>query len=129
MTDNKGTILVADDKDSPREVVEDFLEALFPGYNLESFKDGTSVQRKLESELINPSDVKLLITDNEMPGIEGSEIARQYAKKVGFPIILVYGGLKNIGQEAVQDGAYGYLIKPAKLSKFRTLVSSALGEK
>lgn len=122
------TILIADDDESVRGVVKYFLEAGFSEYTIEEFEDGKNLQNRLERELVSPTGVKLLITDNDMgEGPTGSEIIKKYADKPNIsPIILYYGGVDNIGESAVQNGAFGYLKKPSKFAQFKLVVGEAL---
>jgi len=129
MTNNKGTILIADDNDLVRDTLQTFVETLFPDYAPVVFENGDSLASRLEKELVNPSDVKLLITDNDMPGKTGSELIANYANQLSFPIILHYAGRRDIGEEAIKNGAYAYLSKPVKLDFFEEIIGKALKEK
>lgn len=101
------SILLAEDDECIRHLFYEFMKISFPEYEIETFEDGTSLQGRLEKNIEN---VKVVITDNQMPGITGSEIIKDYAKKV--PMVLVYGGKEYIGEEAIKNGAVGYLLKP-----------------
>ena len=126
---NKGNILVADDVDDVRDLVVESLNLLFPGYEIEQFSNGNLIKRRLEQELETPGGVKLLVTDNDMKiGPTGSELIANYAKRVNFPIILNYGGIEEIGKEAIRNGAYGYLLKPFIITSFGEIVGGALGK-
>ncbi|MAG79272.1 hypothetical protein CMI40_02750 [Candidatus Pacearchaeota archaeon] len=49
------------------------------------------------------------------PGPLGSEIIKKFSRHPEFediPFILLYAGDVGIGKEAVENGAFGYLIKP-----------------
>ena len=124
--ENKGTILIADDEEGCREVIKNFFDSGFPGYSIEEFNDGNLLKNRLEKELQNPNDVKLLITDNQMPGITGGELINEYARKIKFPVILHYSGSLYIGEEAVRNGAYDYLRKPCAFDNFIKIVKRAL---
>lgn len=108
----KGIILYAEDNDSIRSACERMIRAILPDFVPQIFEDGTSLEERLKEDV---SDVRLVITDDTMPGISGSDIIRGYAKKEGFeqiPFILVYGGEESIGEKAVKNGAFAYVIKP-----------------
>ena len=98
----------------------------FPEYKPEFFVDGSLLQNRLEGLVSNQGDVKLVITDNSIPGITGSELIAKYAKKFSFPFILHYAGLEDIGTEAVKNGAAGYMIKPATYLQFKYWIEKAL---
>ncbi|HEA46308.1 MAG TPA: response regulator, partial [Candidatus Pacearchaeota archaeon] len=68
--ENKGIILVADDDPSLIKTTEMLIDMGFPGFKIEPFEDGTSLEERLNQDV---SDVRLVITDNTMPGPNGSE--------------------------------------------------------
>jgi DNA-binding NtrC family response regulator len=110
--ENKGTILYADDDEDVRTSVKDILEEEFPNYNLEFFVGGTSLENKLKSLLQKPENTRVVITENDMPGINGGEIIEKYAEKFKFRFGLFYGGGIDVGEKAIKDGAFGCLRKP-----------------
>ncbi len=112
MADNKGTILIADDKEIIREVIEMHLsKALFGNYSYKHFSTGTQLEQRLRGNL---EDVVLLITDNNMEeGPTGKDLAIKYAPRVNFPVILHYSGNDSIGEAAIQAGAESYFKKPS----------------
>lgn len=129
MTKNEGTILIADDRSPIREYVKGYLEAVFFDYKVEEYENGKALEERLKQEISNPGKVKLLITDNEMPpGRTGSELIRDYSVDLRFPVIMHYGGERSIGQEAVKNGAFDYLIKglPNNFNQFVEVVGRAL---
>ena len=102
-------ILFADDDESIRKSHKFFFEMNFPEYDVEFFRDGTSLNKRLNQDL---TGVCAVVTDNRMPGIEGSGIIKDYARRLRhIPFILSYGGDKEIGEEAVRAGAYAYVLK------------------
>lgn len=118
-------ILLADDDESVRSMQKILLaRSLGQEYKIEEFKDGGSLKNRLERDV---GDVVLVVTDNEMPGANGSEIIAEYARKYKFPFVLVYGGVKSIGEQAVEDGAFRYLIKPFDNKSYLEMVQMALG--
>jgi len=127
--EKKRTILHADDEKMIRELVSTYLHTSFPDYDLELHENGTSFQGRLEGLVLNPGNVELAITDREMPGINGDWLIEQYARRLQFPIILVYGGEESIGKKAIKDGAFGYLLKPFRFQEFSDLIQKALDSK
>lgn len=118
-------ILLADDTESIIEIQKDLLRR-FSGYEIEAFSDGASLKGRLERDV---GDVVLVVTDNEMPGANGSKIIAEYARKYKFPFVLVYGGVEEIGEQAVENGAFGYLTKPFGFLEYTELIGKALGSK
>lgn len=122
-------ILIADDDGNMRKINGIIIRSDFPDYNVEEFRDGISLTGRLEQDV---GEVSLVLTDNTMPGINGSKIIERYAKTPRFkqiPMILIYGDKKDIGEKAIEDGAFGYLLKPFGLSEFTSLLKKALASK
>ena len=92
---NRKTILIADDYDAARQLIVDCFNKYFPEYNLEAFRDGTSLEERLKKDT---NGVCAVVTDNKMPGINGSQIIDKYASKIELPFILFYAGDERIGQ-------------------------------
>jgi len=122
----KKNILYAEDYESIRELTSEWFQRYLPETNLEIFKDGISLEKRLQK---GPSGIDLVLTDNSMPGPDGSFIIRKYAKLPGFekvPFILYYGNTPEIGKQAVRDGAFAYLEKSGDYKNLIQLVKSAL---
>lgn len=121
-------ILFADDDANVRVVVSSILELDFSDYRAEFFKNGFFLDERLEYNL---NGVRVVITDNEMPGMCGLEIIQKYANDIRFkekiPFILCYGGDEAVGQEAIRNGAFGYILKPYSISDFSDTLKRALG--
>ena len=93
----KGIILYAEDNDSIRSACERMIRAILPDFVPQIFEDGTSLEERLKEDV---SDVRLVITDDTMPGISGSDIIRGYAKKEGFEQIP--GARQSVSTEPVE---------------------------
>ena len=119
--ENKGTIIIADDDGMILSMYNRFFGNAFPDFSVEPFPDGTSLVARLDKGIIIPT---VVVTDNEMPGIQGRKIVEKYASQV--PIILAYGGDKEIGEEAMTNGAYGFVKKPFEWNVFLDTIESAL---
>lgn len=104
----KRTILYADDNNYMRSMFESLAPIFFEEYNLESFENGGDLIERIDR---NTSDLALIVTDNEMPVLTGSEIIKNYAPRINVPFVLWYGGEKKIGEEALVNGARKYFIK------------------
>lgn len=103
----KNKILYAEDNELLRDMYTEIMGNEFPSHKLEIFETGDSLDKRLQGNLRNVSAV---VTDNEMPGINGLEIIEKYASKSGIPFILFYGGNELIGLRARECGA-GSVIK------------------
>ncbi|MBI3291304.1 MAG: response regulator, partial [Elusimicrobia bacterium] len=100
-------ILIVDDEEASRELCRDFLEA--DGYTLQVAEGGEAALRLLE-----PSPCPLVITDLNMPQMNGLELLRVIKQR--YPdteviLITAYGEIKT-AVEAMRDGAFDYITKP-----------------
>ena len=104
----KARILVADDEDSLRWVLEKGLRQA--GYEVSAVKDGTSAVRAFEAE---PFDVVFL--DIRMPGVDGLAATRRIAEDDRLAavkvVILTTFDLDEYVFEAIRSGANGFLVK------------------
>ncbi|HLA23358.1 MAG TPA: response regulator [Candidatus Nanoarchaeia archaeon] len=120
MTNERRTILIADDDENSLSSLELSFPMYFPDFTLELFENGNDLEARIISGM---EDVFLVFTDNQMPGINGSDVIERYAKQypeVSF--VLHYGGKEEIGRRAIENGAKGYIIKPGSLNNLRTIL-------
>jgi len=118
------TILVAEDNEVSRQLLMHQLAAL--GRPAIAVADGHEAIRAWRS-----GDFALLLTDLEMPGLSGYEVARLIRSgttRVEAPIILLTAGKGSArdqhGDETVIDHV---LIKPASLATLRVILEQWLG--
>jgi len=126
MTRNK--ILCAEDYKPLRDYIKISLEEGFPDFHIEIHKDGNSLKNRLEQDV---SDVALVVTDNKMPGYSGLSIIRDYARRENLkeiPFILFYGDDERLGKQAVEEGAFGYVLKGADLEELIKTIKKALNQ-
>ena len=83
-------ILVADDEDSIREIVRSLLTAA--GYAVEVASDGLAAAA-LYAE--RPADFALLITDYDMPGLDGAKLAEFVRTRAAGTRVLAVSGLAD----------------------------------
>ena len=124
--DQRRKIIVADDEKIMRRFVGVVIEQKFPEFEVEFFEDGSSLESRLNQGVEN---IRLVITDNTMPGVKGSELIKKYATREEFRrihFILYYGGDESIGEQAIRNGAFRYLLKPSPLTEFSEAVGQAL---
>ncbi|MGM1055755.1 MAG: sigma-54-dependent transcriptional regulator [Bacteroidota bacterium] len=107
MTLKKENILIVDDNYDMLEVLQRNLKA----QNFHTYK-ASSVTEALE--ILKFSEIDLLITDLQMPGINGMELVKYVEEH--FPAIpkLVITGFPSVDGaiDAVKSGALDYLVKP-----------------
>ena len=122
-------IIHADDDKMTREFYQAVHHRTFPSYELVQFEDGKSLKESLEK--LAGDGVALVLTDNSMPGMSGAEIIKEYAGDSRYSntkFILFYGGDARIGKEAVLNGAFAFIEKPASMiTEVVPLMKQALG--
>ncbi|OGJ12735.1 hypothetical protein A3K62_00590 [Candidatus Pacearchaeota archaeon RBG_16_35_8] len=126
MTNERDRIIVAEDDDAMLDLSLEILKQRFGQFKFESFSDGTSLEKRLNEGVGN---VRLVITDNEMPGSSGSQLIRKYAAQPefsGIKFILCYGGDNKIGERALEEGAYAFIKKPYSVDVYVNVLEKAL---
>ena len=121
MVDTTARILVADDEDSLRWVLEKGLRQA--GYEVTSVKDGASALKAFEAE---PFD--LVFLDVRMPGVDGLEaLGHLRAIRADATVVVMTAhGTMDTAIQAMQRGAYDYLAKPFDLDEVLLLAERAL---
>jgi DNA-binding NtrC family response regulator len=110
MTPARAEVLIADDNDDVRELLQELLEDA--GYAVRVAADGDEAMAQF---LAAPSD--LVITDVRMPKRNGLQVLQAVrAARPGTPVILLTGQAtgENDAAEAARLGAYVCLTKPLK---------------
>ena len=116
-----GTVLIADDEDSIRWVLERALGQR--GHRVVSVASGTEALTALRAE---PFDVAFV--DIKMPDVSGLDIvtrAREAEIDTLFVVMTAQNTMAN-AIEATKRGAYDYLTKPFDLDEIAALVTRAL---
>jgi DNA-binding NtrC family response regulator len=120
----KSTILVADDEELYRRALERILARV--GHTVVTARDATEALRVLTQQ-----PVDLVLSDIQMPGINGLELVRQiHEVSPDLPCIVITGyGSAEQSVEALRAGAFWYLEKPFEqghLDVVRRLVEQAI---
>ena len=117
------TIMVVDDEAAIREIYNDLLA--MHGYDVRLFEDGQDAFNAFHSD---PHLFDLIITDMEMPGMTGSELANKiHAFRNEIPILLSSGFDQVMCRENDSlDGIKGFLKKPTSEFQLLKTVRSAL---
>ena len=114
-------ILIADDDDSLRRVVEYRLRE--EHYEVLTAADGISAL-----DIFTTHEVDCLITDLRMPGLSGLELLRRAnAIKCETPVIVItaYGDVET-AVEAMRSGAFDFITKPFNRDQISLTVEKAL---
>ncbi|MCP4106829.1 MAG: sigma-54-dependent Fis family transcriptional regulator [Desulfobacteraceae bacterium] len=101
------TVLIVDDEKNYPLVLSAVLEE-------EGFETMTSNSGREALEILKNSDVDLVLTDMKMPCMDGIELLENI--KTGYPelpvIMMTAYGTVEKAVEAMQKGAYSYILKP-----------------
>ncbi|MEI9941078.1 MAG: EAL domain-containing protein [Pseudomonadota bacterium] len=116
----KGSILLVDDDASVLSAMRRVLEK--GGYQVVACSSGSEALVLLANQSFD-----VMVTDIQMPGISGLKLLRAVREHdLDLPVVLVTGdpGIKT-ATEAVEYGAFRYLIKPVPLEELRAVVGRA----
>lgn len=117
-------ILIADDKETSRELLRVVLEK--SGYTIIEASDGGDAIEKVRSE--GPD---LILLDLQMPVFSGYEVLDQLRRDPHFlklPIIaLTASAMQGDREKALAAGFTAYLAKPVALSELRAEIQRLLG--
>lgn len=116
-------VLVADDKDTGRELVRTVLEK--SGHQVFEASDGEEAVS--EAKRIHPD---LIILDIHMPGLDGFGVIEKLRRQDSFtttPIIaLTASAMMGDRERAMAAGFTGYITKPIRLEALRAEVERLL---
>lgn len=114
-------ILVVDDDDNVRRLIEEIL--LIDGYSCVQSASGTEAL-----EILHNRDFDLLITDIMMPGLSGMKLLSTVRKLKPDMAILMLTSVdkKETAISAIEQGAYGYMIKPFQVNELLINIFGAL---
>jgi two-component system, chemotaxis family, chemotaxis protein CheY len=118
------TIMTADDSASVRQMVSFTLKDA--GYDVMEAVDGQDALHKL-----NGSSVNMLITDLNMPNMDGIQLIREVRGQQQFrfmPIIMLTTESQAFKkQEGKSAGVTGWIVKPFKPEQLVAVVKKVLG--
>jgi DNA-binding NtrC family response regulator len=121
LVEERRRILVVDDQESMRTLLEDMLEVI--GYET-TLADGGEQALALLSE----SRFDMVLSDLNMPGMDGTALLRTIkAKYVGVPVVIITGyGTFHTEKRVMKEGADGYISKPCTLTKIQKTLTAIL---
>ena len=119
------TILVVDDDKTTRKILGIYLKA--KGYEVVYAENGLEAMEKLGTE-----DVNLVMTDLNMPYMDGHELTRTIRadeRLKHIPILMVTTEADDTERAAAMEaGADGYLIKPVSADMVSENIRNILNE-
>ncbi len=115
------TILIVDDEKNYPLILSAVLEE-------ENFETLTANGGRKALEILSNSDVDLVLTDMKMPGIDGIELLDHIkTKDPELPVIMMTAhGTVDKAVEAMQKGAYNYILKPFENDRLILYVKKAM---
>jgi len=118
-------VLYIDDDTVIAEMGRDMLENL--GYEVEI---SVSSEKALQMFRADPEDFDLVITDQSMPVLTGTQLARELKRiRADIPIILVTGFSASIlNQELIESGIDHCIAKPVVIDELGEIVLQALAK-
>ena len=130
MAETKGRVVIVDDDQEMRSLLEDFLRN--SGLEVWSYSLATDALSALSAggHLAlgrNHGDVDLVISDIKMPEMDGLEFtARLQGLRPEIPVIMItaFGSIET-AIEAMRRGAFHYVVKPFKLAEMAVNVDRA----
>ncbi len=102
----KWRILVIDDEPFLLRTEADMLRGM--GYDVAAFANGFEAIRSFSA---NPYAFDLVITDQTMPGMTGTQVARKVnSMRPGLPIIL-YTGAPDVDRVETEESGIGWIVR------------------
>lgn len=116
-------VLVADDEEDILELLSELLHRW--GYDPVTAKNGREALETFKKQHFD-----LVLTDLKMPEMDGLELLRKIREEDPRVPALVLTGYPTIDSaiQAMQEGAYDYLIKPINPDELRFRIQKALAQ-
>ncbi|SHJ12415.1 diguanylate cyclase (GGDEF) domain-containing protein [Desulfatibacillum alkenivorans DSM 16219] len=115
-------LIVDDDIDVGNTLLKLVLAA---GYNGVKAEDGEQAL-----EILKNREVDLVVTDIELPDIQGLELTNLIKKEHGADVIVMTGfGEQYTYEDAIEQGASDFIIKPIKFSELSLRIKRVLRER
>ncbi|RIK80972.1 MAG: sigma-54-dependent Fis family transcriptional regulator [Planctomycetota bacterium] len=116
-----GRVLVVDDHAAVRESIIDVLRQA--GYTAEGLASAVEALPRIEQQSFD-----VVITDLQMPGVDGLEFIRQLARRRLPAQVIMITAHATIASavEAMRHGAFDYLEKPFDVNQLERLVAQAM---
>ena len=124
-------VLIVDDNQTNLDILRNTLEMV--GMDVVVLRDPRQVMATLQDAIRADSPFDLCISDIQMPGMDGYEIARQVRDPKGqlasLPLIALASSLKRDAKRCEEVGFNGFLMKPFRRGKLFRMIERIIGEK
>lgn len=116
-------ILIVDDEENVLSVLHRIFELLMPGCNISTATNGLAAWQQVQQYSFD-----LVLTDHNMPGMTGLELAQQvHHRTPELPIVLMSGNGDHEIEAKVQNlGLAAFLSKPFSIHQLRDLLETVL---
>ena len=120
----KRKILVVDDQESMRVLLQDMLEVI--GYEVTLAEGGEQALG-----ILRESTFDLVLSDLNMPGMDGTALLRSVKSSTpDLPVVIITGyGTFHTEKRVMREGADGYISKPCTLTKIDKTLAAIFGHK
>lgn len=128
----KGNIIIADDQEPIRYLIEEIVAKQFSQFNTESYPSGQSLEERLNKQR---GEARLIILDNQMnPGKTGLDLIKDYSSSKNWrevPFILCCSenytmSCSELAKRAMEYGAFNYIMKPVSIITLIENIKEAL---
>lgn len=124
MDTQKAKILVVDDEANVLFTMTSILQ--HEGYDVDGLGDGASAIKAIREKHYD-----LVLTDLNMPGVDGLAVLAEVRKRSPNTVTVMITGYASLDSalEAIQLGAYEYLLKPTEVPELKLAVKRSLERK
>ena len=121
MAEGTAKILVIEDEAQVRDSYLDMFS--YFGYEVEAVSNGRE-----GLSLINKKDYDIVVTDLNMPEIDGIEVLQYIKKKKPFIEVIVITGFATLENaiKAMKVGAFDYVTKPVDIDHVRIVLAKCI---
>ncbi|MEM9696907.1 MAG: response regulator, partial [Myxococcota bacterium] len=120
--DSRGYLLIADDEPEPLRAMRRILRS--DGFTVDAARSGDEAIAAIEAG----RHYDAILSDISMPGLDGIELLRRiHERDPDVPVILVTGApAVETAVQALEHGAYKYLLKPVSPERLEEVVNKAV---
>lgn len=116
-------ILVVDDEESIRDIIQESLQ--YAGYSCTCAEDGLKALH-----IMNQLSVDVVITDIQMPNMDGIELTKSIKERFDSDVIVMTGFVKDFTYEAIIEiGASDFIQKPISMKELLIRIKRVIKER